>query len=118
MQSALRRNHNLDVSQTYLVETYCSGRTDMDIHAATTLVSNAAQAMRGTGQFVTLLGCLLVPDDEVCFWRFSASSQEAMDEVARVAGLDVQRTARSIDVHGPPFERTDDSAVHSQGDIR
>jgi hypothetical protein len=98
------------VSWTYLVESYSNEQTDTAARARAAHVAAVARELREQGHAVALLGCLLVPDDEVCFWRFAGSSIAAVEAATRRAGLDVQRITRSVEIvesASEPSERPD-----------
>jgi len=83
---------------TFLVETYRSELTDGDMRDRAVRVAAATAELRRQGRLVVLLGCLAVPTDEVCFWRFSGDSLADVEAASRHAGLDAQRIAPSIDL--------------------
>ena len=82
----------------YVVESYSNELTDASARADVARIAVEAHLLRDEGQCVALLGCLVIPDDEVCFWRFAGSSMRAVETVSRRAGLDVQRITRSLDI--------------------
>ena len=86
------------MSENYVVETYCAELTTARTQWRAASVAAVAGQIRAEGHRVALLGRLLVPDDEVCFWRFIGSSAGAVEAVSRRAGLDVQRIGRSLDI--------------------
>ena len=86
------------MSQTFLVETYWAELSDVAVRARTARVAAAASELRAEGRPVTFLGSLLMPDDELCFWRFAATSLVDVERASRRAGLDVHRITRSIEI--------------------
>ena len=86
------------MAQTFLVETYWAESNDVAVRAGVARVTAAARELRADGRSIAFLGSLLVPDDELCFWRFAATSVVEVAEVSRQAGLDVHRIARSIEI--------------------
>lgn len=83
---------------TFLVESYWAELSDVSVRARAARIAAAAQSLRADGRPVTFLGSLLIPDDEVCFWRFAGTSLTDVEEAVRRAGLEIARIARSVDI--------------------
>ena len=89
------------VPHTYLVESYGGELSEAAVRIKADDVAAATQELQTRGRQVTFLGCLLIPDDEVCFWRFAGTSLADVARRGPRAGLDIQRIARSIDIAEP-----------------
>ncbi len=101
MRICVAEGQDHTVPHTYLVESYGGELSDAAVRIGAARVARAAGELRARGRRVTLLGCLLIPDDEVCFWRFAGDSLADVRAVARRAGLDIQRIATSVDIAVP-----------------
>ena len=98
------------MSQTFLVECYWAERTETAMRDRATQVAAVARDLRGEGRAITLLGALLIADDEICFWRFESRSLATVEEAGRRAGLAVDRVMPSIDL---ATEQTADDLIDS-----
>lgn len=71
----------------FLVETFLArGATD-ERARRDRQAGEAAEAMTRAGTSVRFAGSIHVPDDEICFFRFSARSDSEVALVAEQAGL-------------------------------
>jgi hypothetical protein len=86
------------VSQTFLVESYWAEHSEVAVRDRANQVAAIARDLRDDGRVVTLLGTLLIPNDEVCFWRFAGGSFADVEEAGRRAGLAFDRVMPSIDI--------------------
>jgi hypothetical protein len=81
---------------TYLVEAYAP----IDGHELTKTVSRiraVALSMSRQGVPVRHVKAILVPGDETCFHLVEGPSPEAVDELARRAGLTYTRIVEAVD---------------------
>ncbi|HZE06081.1 MAG TPA: nickel-binding protein, partial [Solirubrobacteraceae bacterium] len=62
----------------------------------------AAEQLSSEGTPVRYLHCLLVPEDETCFYLYEAAVPEAVDAAARRAGLVFERVSAAV---SEPMER-------------
>jgi hypothetical protein len=104
-----------EVSQDYLVECYWADASAAGARKCGALIEAATRDVRADGRFVALLGSVLVPADEVCFWRFRSTSIAEVEEVARRSGIAFDRVTPSIDLCVPATKHrlppTDDGSV-------
>jgi hypothetical protein len=96
------------VSQTFLVECYWADRCEAAVRDRATQVAAVARDLCGEGRAITLLGAVLIADDEICFWRFASRSLATVEEAGRRAGLAVDRVMPSIDL---ATEQTTDDLI-------
>jgi Protein of unknown function (DUF4242) len=82
----------------YLAECLWPGVTEGELGK---LDVQAQVAASGTGGEVRYLGSILMPDDEVVFFRFSAPSAGAVHAVAENAGIPYERIVESVPRPGP-----------------
>lgn len=87
------------MSRTYLAECYHPDPTLAD-RPAVRLVA-AAHESRGRGGAVEFLDGMLLPDDDVAFYRFSAQAPGAVAAVCAAAGVPVTRISEYVLVPGP-----------------
>ena len=89
----------------YLLEVYAAQTDSQGVDAAARRARAAARALASEGPDVRYVRCIFVPEDETCFYVYEADSVGTVQEVARRAGLAVDRVveARSAE------ERGDDS---------
>ena len=81
---------------SYLVECFWPGVTREVIRAATDRARDSAAARRREGFNVAFVGSLLVPADEVVFFRFTAASEDDVIRTARAASLPFDRVSASL----------------------
>jgi hypothetical protein len=86
------------VTGTYLVECYWPDVTEGAFSVGAARVEAAAQELRAAGRAVEFLGSMLVPGDEVSFWRFASDSLAGVEEATSRAGLAVNRVMECIEV--------------------
>jgi hypothetical protein len=87
--------------QHFLAECYWANQSDAALRARTALIAAAADELRSEGRDIALLGSVLVPADEVCFWRFVGTTQAEVELVGRRCGLAFDRVTPSIDLSAP-----------------
>jgi hypothetical protein len=85
------------VLRTYLVECYCPDVTEAGLVERAARVDAAAREPGARGRCVELLGGLLIPGDEVSFWRFASDSRQEVEAASARAGLAVYRVMESIE---------------------
>jgi hypothetical protein len=85
------------VSRTYLVERYWPGATEVAFNDITARARSAARELQAAGRNIEYLGGLLLPGDEVAFWRFASESDAGVAEAAARAGLTFDRVVESIE---------------------
>jgi hypothetical protein len=79
----------------YLVEVYVP-RAAVASMPRLEYVSRVAEELTRSGVEVELLGSILVPDDETCFYRFTAQSDAAVLAAASRSGLQVERVMEAV----------------------
>ena len=82
---------------SYLVEIYVPGTQAQDARAAGRPARAAARQLSREGVSVRYVRTTLVPGDETCFHVFEASSQDAVAEVCRLAGLEMPRIVAAVE---------------------
>jgi hypothetical protein len=86
------------VARTYLVESYWPGVTEA-IHAdRAERVEAAARALRATGSDIEFLGTVLIPSDEVAFWRFASATRDGVEQASSEAGLAYDRVLECVEL--------------------
>jgi hypothetical protein len=86
------------VLQTFLIECYWAAEAEGAVRDRASQVADITRDLRDDGRVVALLGTLLIPADEVCFWRFASGSLAEVEETGRRAGLAFDRVMQSIDI--------------------
>jgi hypothetical protein len=81
---------------SYLVETFLARGAPSERQACERRARLAAQAMTRTGTRVRFEGSIHVPEDEICFFAFAASSAREAAQVAQRAGLEPLRVVEAI----------------------
>jgi hypothetical protein len=89
----------------FLIEVYAARNDSNAVGCAARRARAAAHALASEGPDVRYVRCIFVPEDETCFYVYEADSVGTVHEVARRAGLAVDRVveARSAE------ERRDNS---------
>jgi hypothetical protein len=80
----------------FLVEVYCSKAAAGYSLPRPEEISRAADQLTREGRQVELERCVLVPDDETCFYLFEAQSTDAVAELARRCGLRFERLVEAV----------------------
>ncbi len=80
----------------YLVETYLARGAAGERRAREGRAGSAAEAMTREGSRVSFAGSIHVPEDEICFFTFEASSAREAALVAQRAGLEPLRVVEAI----------------------
>jgi len=80
----------------YLVETYLARGAAGERRAREGRAGSAAEAMTREGRRVGFAGSIHVPEDEICFFTFVASSAREVALVAQRAGLQPLRVVEAI----------------------
>jgi hypothetical protein len=80
----------------YLVETYLARGAAGERRAREGRAGSAAEAMTREGRRVGFAGSIHVPEDEICFFTFVASSAREAELVAQRAGLQPLRVVEAI----------------------
>lgn len=80
----------------YLVETYLGRGAAGERRAREQRARSAAEAMTREGRRVGFRGSIHIPEDEICFFTFAASSARDAALVAQRAGLEPLRVVEAI----------------------
>lgn len=80
----------------YLVETYLARGAAGERRAREGRAAEAAEAMTREGRCVCFAGSIHVPEDEICFFTFMASSAREAAIAAQRAGLKPLRVVEAI----------------------
>lgn len=80
----------------YLVETYLARGAAVARQAREGQARSAAEAMTREGRSVGFTGSIHVPEDEICFFTFTASSAREAALVAQRAGLEPLRVVEAL----------------------
>jgi Protein of unknown function (DUF4242) len=86
----------------YLLEVYAARTDGRAVEDAAGRARAAADALAAEGPRVRYVRAIFVPEDETCFYVYEADSVGTVHEVARRAGLAVDRVveARSAEERG------------------
>ena len=87
---------------TYLVECYWPDVSEAALIDGAARAGAAAHELRAAGRPVEFLGSLLIPGDEVSFWRFASDSLAGVEEASSRAGLAVNRIMECIEFIAEP----------------
>ena len=84
---------------TFLVETYLSRERAAEVEQMAAnldrVIAEIVAARTGTRQHLRRVRSYFVPDDETCFHVIEAPSPDAVAEIARRAGLTVDRVVEA-----------------------
>lgn len=80
----------------YLVEWYQPGLSGPELDRTGRRLAESAHAVCADGAAVDLMLTLCLPADEVAFGLFSATSEAALAEVLRHAGLQFDRITEAV----------------------
>lgn len=83
----------MKLEPTYLVECFWPGVTREAVETANERARECSAALRREGSGLRFIGSLLVPDDEVVFFQFTATSSEEVARASREAQLPFDRVA-------------------------
>lgn len=81
----------------YLVETYVPKQQADDASASGQRARAAAQQLSEEGASVRYIRTTFLPGDETCFHFFEATSEEAVSEVCRRAGIGSGRIVAAVE---------------------
>jgi hypothetical protein len=81
---------------SYLVETFLPRGAAGERHAREQRASSAAETMTQEGTRVRFGGSIHVPEDEICFFTFEATSGREAALVAQRAGLEPLRVVEAV----------------------
>lgn len=81
---------------SYLVETYLARGNAGERAAREQRARSAAEELTRAGTRIRFDGAIHVPEDEICFFVFGASSGEDAVHVARLAALDAVRVVEAV----------------------
>ena len=81
---------------SYLVETFLARGAAGERNARERRARSAAEEMTREGTRVGFEGSIHIPEDEICFFTFDASSGREAALVAQRAGLDPLRVVEAI----------------------
>jgi hypothetical protein len=82
---------------SFLVETYVPKMAPNDARVARRRARMAARQLSREGEPVRYLRTTLLPEDETCFHLFEATSEGAVAEVCRRAGLGSPRIVQALE---------------------
>jgi hypothetical protein len=82
---------------SYIAESYLSRTRGGELSSLSTRARDAARALAQAGLDIAYLRSAFVPEDEVCLHWFIAASPAAVTEVARLAGLEVDRVIEELE---------------------
>ena len=86
------------MTRTYLVESFWPGVTEAAYTDGTARAAAAARDLRTTGRDIEFLGSMLIPSDEVAFWRFASESRTGVEETSAHAGLTYDRILECLEL--------------------
>ena len=81
---------------SYLVETFLARGAAGERGARERRAGSAAEEMTRDGTRIGFEGSIHVPEDEICFFTFEASSGREVALVAQLAGLEPLRVVEAI----------------------
>ena len=81
---------------SYLVETYLASSRADERAAREERARSAADELSRAGTRVSFGGAIHVPEDEICFFVFGASSSEEAVRAADLAALDPVRVVEAV----------------------
>jgi hypothetical protein len=81
---------------SYLVETYLARSPTEERTARERRAHSVAEELTRSGTRVRFDGAIHVPEDEICFFVFDASSDRAAALAAERAGLDAVRIVEAV----------------------
>jgi hypothetical protein len=82
----------------YVVERYLPGTSSEELRTLVRRLASTTSELRAEGTDVRYLGSTIVPGDEACFCQFEASSEEAVAEANRRAGVPFDRIVTGVAV--------------------
>jgi hypothetical protein len=88
------------MARTFLVECYWPGVTEPEHAAAAARAEAVARELRSGGLLIDFLDTLLVPRDEIAFFRFAAPSRKQVELASARALLPFDRVVEYVEV--PP----------------
>jgi hypothetical protein len=94
--------HCREVMRTYLVERYWPGVTDAAFADTVAQAAAATRDLQAAGHLLEFLGSVLVPTDEVAFWRFQSESRSSVEEASARAGLAYDRVVECVELPTRP----------------
>ena len=81
---------------SYLVETFLARGAAVEREQREGRARSAAEETTREGTRVHFEGSIHVPEDEICFFRFAATSAHVVERVAQRAGLEPLRIVEAI----------------------
>jgi hypothetical protein len=81
---------------SYLVETYLARGEAGERSARERRARSASEELTREGTRVCFAGSIHVPEDELCFFTFEASSSRDVALAAQLAGLDALRVVEAL----------------------
>ena len=90
-----------DVHRTFLVEHYRPGITVEEFREAASRMRQVSEAMATSPSPIRFLHSTLIPEDETAFCVFHASSQAAVEEAYRHAGVSFERIVDAMEFGQP-----------------
>ena len=86
--------------RTYVVESFWPGVTEEEFARGAERMRTVAHELRAAGTHIDFLGGVLIPRDEVAFWRFVCGSRLAAEEIVSRADLPCERVLESVELDG------------------
>jgi hypothetical protein len=80
----------------YIVEAYVPTSQSASLGDRDVRLRAAAEEMAAEGTGIRYLNTLLIPEEEICFFVFEASSPEYVAEVSRRAEIGYERIVRAL----------------------
>jgi hypothetical protein len=80
----------------YIVEAYAPTSQTASLGNRDVRLRTAAEEMAAQGTAIRYLNTLFIPEEEICFFVFEASSPEDVAEVSRRAQIDYERIVRAL----------------------
>jgi len=97
----------------YIVERYLPGLDRAELLRSLERLKRATADLRHEGTPVRYLGSTIVVEDEACFCNFEATSEAAVAEANRRAGLSFDRIVAAVAV-GTPTQQEDPETSQSR----
>jgi hypothetical protein len=83
------------VLRSYLVEAYVPVAEQHDVESVGGRLSNAAALLRSSGTLITFDAAILLPDDELALYLFTAEASVVVRRLLRAAQVRFDRIAAS-----------------------
>jgi hypothetical protein len=80
----------------YIVEAYVPTSRTASLRNHNVRLRTAAEEMAAEGTAIRYMNTLFIPEEEICFFVFEASSPEDVAEVSRRAEIGYERIVRAL----------------------